>query len=54
VIDQAQELRYLLDGALDPTILPMDRRNAIHMLIQRLQGLEQELAGREVTPNETT
>jgi hypothetical protein len=51
-MDQAQELRYLLDGALDPTILPMDRRNAIHMLIQRLKVLADDLAEREVVPDE--
>jgi hypothetical protein len=49
-----QELRDLLEAALDPSAAVVDRVNAISMLIRWLQVLGEELAGREVTPNATT
>jgi hypothetical protein len=42
--DQAQELRDLLEAALDPGAMVPDRQNATYMLIQQLQVLDRELA----------
>jgi hypothetical protein len=43
--DQAQQLRYLLDAALDPNTATDQRHNAIHLLICDLQALDRRLAG---------
>jgi hypothetical protein len=54
VMDQEQELRDLLEAVLDPRTSPTERRNAIYLLIQDLQALDQALASEEAMPNETT
>jgi hypothetical protein len=51
-MDQAQELRDLLEAALDQSAMVPDRDNAAYMLIQRLEALSRELHGRGVVPDE--
>jgi hypothetical protein len=56
VIYEEQELRDLLDAALDPSAPLTDRRNAAYVLTLRLGVLGKHLAAEQegVAPNETT
>jgi hypothetical protein len=47
-MDQAQELRDHLEAILDLRTSTIDRRNAIYMLMQRLQVLDRELLVQEL------